>query len=307
LERAPAARYQKVAEILAALTAQSVGRDLSTFRRVNTRAVSLAIVAVMMGLALGYIWRRTVNSTVVVTTNVQASTASLAILPFRNASREHDLEWLGLLLPEMMRAEIGQPPALRIVSQSRVFQILRDLRVSADVELDRTAANRLLDFGNAETMLSGQYTRVYTRTGTAIRIDAAIDGPNHAAPPVVVTADALTEIDIPQAVKTLVRELRANTALKAVSTDTLTTGPVSTSMTALKAYAKGLQLAREGNDLEAVKQFHAATQADPAFALAFAKLAQSYVRLPSEGDAGSAARQAVSTSRQSKHPCSPST
>ncbi len=52
--------------------------------------------------------------------------------------------------------------------------------------------------------------------------------------------------------------------------------PNSKSVDALRDYNQGVALQRDGKNLEAQKQFEAATKADPSFALAFSKLAQAY-------------------------------
>ena len=61
---------------------------------------------------------------------------SLAILPFRNASGDSSLDWLGASLAEMLRTEIGESASLRTVPSDRLHQILRDLRISADPTFD---------------------------------------------------------------------------------------------------------------------------------------------------------------------------
>src|SRR5262249_27717896 len=58
----------------------------------------------------------------------------------------------------------------------------------------------------------------------------------------------------------------------------------------------GLQLARQGKHSEAVKSFESSVKQDPSFALAYAKLAQSYANLGYASDAEKYARQAVDLS-----------
>ena len=54
---------------------------------------------------------------------------------------------------------------------------------------------------------------------------------------------------------------------------------LTNSVTALQAYDEGLQLARAGDNTQAVGKFEKATTEDPNFAMAFAKLAQTYFSL----------------------------
>jgi len=60
-------------------------------------------------------------------------------------------------------------------------------------------------------------------------------------------------------------------AIKDLQAKALT--PSSQSVQALRYYNEGVQLTRQGKNLEAVKQFEAATKEDPNFALAYSKLA----------------------------------
>ncbi len=68
-------------------------------------------------------------------------------------------------------------------------------------------------------------------------------------------------------------------------------------MAALRDYNQGLALQRDGKNSEAQKQFQSATKEDPAFALAFAKLAQAYSALGYDSEAEQSAKKAVGLSQ----------
>src|SRR5271156_6766003 len=95
---------------------------------------------------------------------------SLAILPFRNASGDPSLDWLGASLAEMLSTDVGQSARLRTVSPERVGQILRDLRIVPDSTLDAPTIQSVAEFSNAETIVWGQYAKF----GDQIRIDATV-------------------------------------------------------------------------------------------------------------------------------------
>ena len=82
---------------------------------------------------------------------------SLAILPFRNASGDPALDWLGPSLAEMLRTDVGQSSYLRTVSSDRLHQILRDLRITPDSSHDPETLRRLAEFTNADRLVLGQY------------------------------------------------------------------------------------------------------------------------------------------------------
>ncbi len=218
---------------------------------------------------------------------------SLAILPFRNASTDSSLDWLGKILADLLRSELGEASGLRIVPSERLSQILGDLRIGSNTEIDAGMLNRVSQFSNAELLVAGQYARF----GPVIRLEAKLRGRDGAA--VSLTADAASDGDIPQAVKGLARALRdklaAAPAASGTSRSTLP-GPTSKSMAALKAYSEGEQLARASKHLEARVVFETATKEDPEFAYAFAKLAQTYQALGYDKEADSMAQKAAELS-----------
>ncbi len=69
--------------------------------------------------------------------------------------------------------------------------------------------------------------------------------------------------------------------------------PSTTSVEALHDYENGLALERAGDNLRAIESFHAATEADTNFALAFAHLAQAYSSQGQDDLAQSASRTAM--------------
>ncbi len=72
---------------------------------------------------------------------------------------------------------------------------------------------------------------------------------------------------------------------------------LTNSVTALQAYEEGLQLARAGDDTQAVVKFEKATDEDPNFAMAYSQLAGSYANLHQDGKAYEASRRAMDLSQ----------
>src|SRR5207244_13655797 len=95
---------------------------------------------------------------------------SLAILPFRNASGDPALDWLGSSMAEMLSTDVGQSSQLRTVSPNRLHQIFTDLHYSSATVLDPAAIRRVADFSSADRVVWGQYARF----GDQIRIDATL-------------------------------------------------------------------------------------------------------------------------------------
>ena len=69
--------------------------------------------------------------------------------------------------------------------------------------------------------------------------------------------------------------------------------PTSNSVDALRDYNQGLQLLRQGNNLEAQKRLQAATTEDPQFGVAYSRLGEAYSALGYDTEAEQAARRAM--------------
>lgn len=252
-------------------------------------AALLAIVAVS-----GWLLRDRLSAPTTSTPAAAKKAVGLAIMPFRNASADAELNWLGSTLSEMLRTEVGQSASLRTVSSQRVFEILKDLRVNTESPIDPVTIRRVGEFSNAEMVIEGQYVRL----GSQIRIDATIHDARRAQP-VDVTATSPDEAGLIAAVTQLSRSIRENLALAPDAVKEIAARafrPSTNSIPALRKYSEGLSLVRQGQYLEASKQFEASTAADPKFALAYARLGQALLQLGYEAEARRASQEAFDLS-----------
>ena len=221
-------------------------------------------------------------------------TLSLAILPFRNASGDPSLDWLGSSMAEMLSTDVGQSARLRTVSSDRVAQVLRDLRVSPDTALDDPTMKRLADFSNADTLVWGHYAKF----GDQIRIDTSVKDLKSGRSTALKT-EAVNERDILSAVDHLAADIRqslnfSGSVVKELQAQSFK--PSSSSLPALREYDAGLQLVRQGRNLEAAERFDVAIAEDPKFALAFSELAQTCAARGQENEAEQYSRKAVELS-----------
>jgi tetratricopeptide (TPR) repeat protein/predicted Ser/Thr protein kinase len=305
LERDLTARYQKVSEILVDLTNWKNGTPSERAKikkRKKTaakgpvtpgRLVTAGVFLVVLG-AGGYLLRNRLFHRAAETKPV-APAVSLAILPFRNASSDTSLDWLGSSLADMLTTDMGQSASLRTVSPNILHQIFTDLRITSSTVLDPGTVKRVADFSSADRVVWGQYAKF----GDSIRIDATLqDLKNNRT--VTLKADVPSEKDIPTAVDHLADSIRQTLELPRDVMKELKASsfqPSSSSVEGLRDYNQGLVLQRDGKNLEAKKQFDAATKADGNFALAFARLAQTYSTLGYDSEAEQSAQKAVMLSQ----------
>jgi len=172
--------------------------------------------------------------------------------------------------------------------------VLSDLRVSPQSQLDLQTVKRIAEFTHADTIVFGQYEKI----GEQIRINATIaDLANDQN--ITLKTDAPNEQQLLSSLDKFADDVREKVAanpdvlkeLKAHSQHVDTK-----SLPALRAYDEGLQLVRAGNNTQAVTKFEEATSQDPAFAMAFSRLAQTYSALGYDDKAEQASRRAVELS-----------
>jgi tetratricopeptide (TPR) repeat protein/tRNA A-37 threonylcarbamoyl transferase component Bud32 len=216
--------------------------------------------------------------------------ASLAILPFRNASGDLGLDWLGLYMADILTTDVGQSVQLRTVSPNNMHQIFADLRISSSTVLDPTMIRRVADSSKADRVVWGQYVKL----GDQIRIDATLqDIKNDRTLPLKIE---FPEKEVSGAIDRFAEAIRQKLALPDAVLKELKASsfqPTSQSVAALRDYNQGIGLQREGRNLQAQTQFEAATKEDPTFALAFSKLAQTYSSLGYDSEAEQSAKKAL--------------
>ena len=164
LEIDPQRRYASAQEILRDLEARHGPRKgvtplhMPRFRMVEelpTKWIAPGLALIML-LLIGLVFRGKIFAPAV-KPKPSGPTISLAILPFRNASGDPSLDWLGSSLAEWLSTDVGNSSYLRTVSSDRLHQILHDLRITADSTPDPDTLRRIAEFSNAETVVWGQY------------------------------------------------------------------------------------------------------------------------------------------------------
>ena len=302
LERDPNSRYQSATEFLRDLEAWQ-GKGAAATLRFPTSAKPwgqtvpwhwIGSMAAVLALAItGFLLRGKLFGPSTKTPTAPA--VSLAILPFRNASGDPSVDWLGPSLADMLSSDVGQSARLRTVSPDRLHQVLSDLKISSEVSLDPQRLKQVAEFSTADTLVWGQYARF----GDQIRIDATLQDLKHDRR-ISLKGTAASEKEIPGAVDQLASAIRQNLALSSDVVKELRASsfqPSSKSIPALREYDQGLQLMRDGKNAGALKLFQTATKDDPEFALAFSKMAEAYSRLGYDNEAEDAARLAVDKSQ----------
>src|SRR5215831_8428464 len=298
LERDPNQRYQTAAEVLRALDSWQGERAAATLGfHPNVKPwgqtvpwpLLMGILTVVLLATVGYIFRGKLFPA------EKPASVSLAVMPFQNASGDQSWDWLGPSLADMLSTDVGQSSHLRTVSPDRMQQVFHDLRIAPNSTMDSTLLGRVAEFTNADTLVWGQYTRF----GDQIRIDATLQDRKHNRT-VQVKSEAMNQKDLPQAVDRLAAMIRQNLSLSSDIVKELQAQSfksTSNSVDALRDYNEGLQLLRQGNNLEAEKHLQQATTEDSQFADAFSRLGEAYSALGYDNEAEQAAQHAIDLSQ----------
>ena len=294
LERDPSLRYQSASEILRDLdswqgkrAAATLGfhADVKPWGQTIPWPMIMGLVTVVVLAIVGYAFRGKLFP------QKTEAALSLAVMPFQNASGDQQWDWLGPSLSDMLSTDVGQSSHLRTVSSDRMQQVFHDLRIAPNSPMDSSLLGRVAEFTNADTLVWGQYTRL----GDQIRIDATLQDRKHDRT-IKVKSEATSEKDLPQAVDRLAGMIRQNLSLSSDLVKELQAQsfkPASASVNALRDYNEGLQLLRQGNNLEAQKRLQTATNEDPQFADAYSRLGEAYSALGYDTEAEQASRRAV--------------
>jgi eukaryotic-like serine/threonine-protein kinase len=301
LEMDPRNRYQSSTEIWNALERWKQGATSSrlaalnrTLQRHLSPARAAAALLVLLLVAGTLVFRGRFATKATAKPANAPPLRSLAIFPFRNASGDPKLDWLGSSMAQMLTEDVGQSTQLRTVPADRANQIFLDLRLAPDAKLDMRTIGRLAEYSNADVIVSGQFAKLQDQ----LQIEATVQDTKHGHS-VTLRKNANGEKDVLSTVENLAGEIRSNLALTSGAIRELETGairPSSTSLEALRHYDDGLQDSRKGDYLEASKQFLASTKEDPNFALAFSRLAETYALLGQDNDAEVASLKAVELS-----------
>jgi eukaryotic-like serine/threonine-protein kinase len=304
LETDVEARYKSVSEVLHDLQTwrgKAAAKSLRFNANVPSQGMSgrwlIAIGGGVLAIALAAAVPMTIHhfsGPRTAASAVATPSISLAVMPFYNASGDPSMDWLGASLAEMLGTDIGGSAQVRMVSPDRMQQVLKDLHLSANSQADGATLHRVAEFTNAQTIIFGEYFRA----GSLIRITTTVlNAANDARS--VVTTDVPSDNQLLASVDKLASQLRQKlTADPKLLKDLQEHAdrPQTASVDALRAYEHGLELEKTGDSTQAQQEFQTATTADPGFALAWSKLADTYSEQGHDDLAQDASRKAVDLS-----------
>jgi tetratricopeptide (TPR) repeat protein len=307
LEVDPALRYQSAREVLDDLEREQVDRSWSLrARRALTRRKGILGTAAFLTLFFGAaaFLGRQVSDQLAQPAETGVAVAepvkTLAILPLVNATGSEELDWMRTGLAEMLITDISQSQYVRPVPGERVFKLMQQLELHEQSRFDEAALVSIAQLAPADSILYGQFVQL----GGSVRMDLTLRDSGSGVPtPIKVEASSLELLAVVDRITEQVKQhLDLSPEQLRGDTDRPIADVATSSLEALRSYQAGLALLRQNANQAAVPFFKEATERDPHFAMAHAKLAESYLNAGEDKAAKSAIQVAQALSEEAPLP-----
>ena len=293
LERSPARRYPDAASLVADLDR---GRAARAGRPPIRRIAAAAVIVAGSVAAWATLRHRgdapspAAPSRAAAAAAVPAAREAVALLPLSDETAEPSLAWASTGIPEMLAANLSETGELRILDSLRVLRNLRDLRLPPG-KYDEAVLMQLADLWSVGELVTGSVRRA----GSRLRVDLRLvrRGPGGLASRYV-SAEAAGPEELFGAVRTLADRLRRELGFTGRE-PAEKVAPETASVEAARAYEAGRQRLLAGDDLGAAPEFEKAVAADPKFAAALERVAETYQLLGREEKAVAAVNRALAT------------
>jgi serine/threonine protein kinase/tetratricopeptide (TPR) repeat protein len=282
LERDLADRYGSIGELIADIDTQTV-----KIRR-KFRPRSAVIIGAVVGLGALAALIAVLKPSVV----FHQARTYLAILPFENNTGDTRLDWLVSGIPDNLTADLAQSKYFRIMSAERLRQVIEDMGGNAADLASADIVRRLARATDLDAVAMGSFIR----SGAEVRISLKVEDA-HSQEIIGSQTVKGTEADLLAMIDGLTRATKQifNLSRRAIDADLDRDVALqrTKSVKAASDFARGIDLAHQGSNLEAVRAFEAAIEADPDFALAYGKAAEAYKDLGYDDKAESLSFAAV--------------
>jgi len=277
LKRDPDERYQSAAEMLADLESQQATRSWRGLLRPRTLLRAAGVLAVALLIVVGVLGGRSFFEPG--ERAAVAPRASLALLPFENATGDPSFDWIRTGLPELLRTDLQQAETLRLVGEDRVQGILDGLKVGDEGDFRPDTIRRISNLLGVDNVLTGSLLKA----GDQFRLEASVqqtlgDSVSSGTP---IRIEGKGEEALFTMVDELTDRIRDDLGVSAGwgEEDRGVTQLSTSSVEALRLHGEALALMRDGNQLEAAARLEGALAEDEGFAMARALLAETYDRL----------------------------
>lgn len=222
---------------------------------------------------------------------------AVAVLGFRNISRQSEKDWISESLTEGLNSELSQGGQVRLVSGESVARTKADLSLPDSDSYSAGTLRQIRHNTSADYVVLGSFLDLGDQRNGQIRVDARIQDARSGE-----TIDSLiesgSESDLNGLLARTGADLRQKLNLAPSSSQQQTQSRAArpTNLEAARYYAEGLQKLRSFDSLGARESLEMAVSKEPTFALAHAALAGAWANLGYEKEVLSSAKKALELS-----------
>jgi len=203
---------------------------------------------------------------------------SLAVLYFENHTGDESLDWLRTALTNLLITDLSQSPEIEVLSTDRLYQILADMGKLNEPVTSADVIHNLARQAKVRTVVLGSFIKA----GNTFRLSTRLQDTESGRILATEWVEGIGESSLFSMVDDITRRIR----------NSLEIGPAkggqwvkeikevtTSSVEAYKNYMAGEFLHSESKEREAIPYFEKATELDPGFAMAYAKLSVSHWNL----------------------------
>jgi tetratricopeptide (TPR) repeat protein len=215
----------------------------------------------------------------------QGRRPAVAVLFFQNLTGDPDLEWLRTGLTEMLVTDLSQSPGLRVLSTDRLYQVLKDLGQVDEAVIASDVLSQVAERAQVGTLLLGSYVQAGDTLQVNATLQDAESGEIVGAQRVQGAGDSGVFTVVDQLSESVLRMFARAGRISGTDRPHRDQGIESvttSSVEAYRSYVEGLNLNYQLKLEEAIPLFQRAVELDPAFAMAYARLARIYESLGRE-------------------------
>ena len=277
----------------------------NTSPRANWLRVAVALVLAVSAGVGGYFYRagnRKFKGREGETASVHAAIPprrSVAVIGFRNLSREPDESWISTALSEMLNTELAAGERLRMVPGEEISRAKLDLSLTDTEALAKESLAHVRANIGADYVVLGSYTALGERGKKRIRLDLRLQdthtGETIAEEAVSGSQDQLFDL-VSDAGTRLRERLQAGTLVSELTVQVRASLP--SNVKAARLYSEGLAKLRVFEALAARDLLLKTVAADPTFPMAHSALASAWLALGYDSKAQQEAKLAFDLSMQ---------
>jgi serine/threonine protein kinase/Tfp pilus assembly protein PilF len=306
LDRDPSKRFsdpQDVAKALAEDVIPAPTCSLGYLGGKNRRVITAAaVIAALAGSAITrqlYVKRR-------ISSNISSSRTagtlvktrpSVAVIGFKNLSRNPSVDWLSTALSETLTTELAAGEKLRTVPGEKVARTKADLSLQDEESYAQETLAKLRKNLDTDFVVVGSYLELGKQSGDEVRLDVRLQDAR-AGETIATVSETGTSANLLDLIMRTGAELRSRLAVSEITSADAIGVRASTpsDSVARRLYAEGLKRLQLHDALGARDFLEKTIAIEPAFPLAHSALADSWLALGYEENAKTEAQKALDLS-----------